>query len=214
MRLLLVEDDPMIGKSIREGYGVDWVRDGWAAEQSLNATAYDMLILDLGLPRIHGLQVLKHTRQTGIKVPVLVITARDGVEDRVSGLDAGADDYLVKPFSMPELGARVRALLRRSTGHADPVFRHGGVELNPQTHAVFFNKKSVSLSQREFALLESLIRHPGMVISRASLEQSIYAWGEEVESNTVEVHISNLRKKLGHRIIKTVRGVGYKIEEQ
>ncbi len=219
MRLLLVEDDPMIGKSIREGlrregYGIDWVRDGWAAEQSLTATDYDLLILDLGLPRVHGLQVLKNTRQKGKKIPVLVITARDGVEDRVNGLDAGADDYLVKPFSMSELGARVRALLRRSTGQADPVFRHADVELNPLTREVLFNKKIVALSQREFSLLESLIRHPGTVISRTSLEQSIYAWGQEVESNAVEVHISNLRKKLSPKLIKTVRGVGYKIAEQ
>lgn len=219
MRLLLVEDDEMIGKSIREGlrregYGIDWVRDGWAAEQSLTATDYDLLILDLGLPRVHGLQVLKNTRQKGKKIPVLVITARDGVEDRVNGLDAGADDYLVKPFSMSELGARVRALLRRSAGQADPVFRHADVELNPLTREVLFNKKNIALSQREFALLESLIRHPGTVISRTSLEQSIYAWGQEVESNAVEVHISKLRKKLTPKLIKTVRGVGYKIAEQ
>lgn len=219
MRLLLVEDDEMIGKSIREGlrresYGVDWVRDGWAAEQSLTSTDYDLLILDLGLPRVHGLQVLKNARLKGKKVPVLIITARDGVEDRVNGLDAGADDYLVKPFSMSELGARVRALLRRSAGQANPVFRHGGVELNPLTREALFNKKSVALSQREFALLESLIRHPGTVISRTSLEQSIYAWGQEVESNAVEVHISNLRKKLAPKLIKTVRGVGYKLSEQ
>ncbi len=219
MRLLLVEDDEMIGKSIREGlrresYGVDWVRDGWAAEQSLIATDYDLLILDLGLPRVHGLQVLKNVRQKGKAVPVLIITARDGVEDRVNGLDAGADDYLVKPFSMSELGARVRALLRRSAGQAYPVFRNGEVELNPLTREVLFNGKKITLSQREFAILESLIRHPGIVISRASLEQSVYAWGQEVESNAVEVHISNLRKKLALKLIKTVRGVGYKLSEQ
>lgn len=209
----------MIGKSIceglrRESYGVDWVRDGWAAEQSLTATDYDLLILDLGLPRVHGLQVLKSTRHKGKKIPVLVITARDGVEDRVNGLDAGADDYLVKPFSMSELAARVRALLRRSAGQAAPVFRNSGVELNPLTREVLFNGKEVTLSQREFAILESLIRHPGTVISRASLEQSIYAWGQEVESNAVEVHISNLRKKLTPKLIKTIRGVGYKLSEQ
>lgn len=219
MRLLLVEDDEMIGKSIREGlrresYGVDWVRDGWAAEQSLIATDYDLLILDLGLPRVHGLQVLKNVRQKGKKVPVLIITARDGVEDRVNGLDAGADDYLVKPFSMSELGARVRALLRRSAGQPAPAFRHGGVELNPLAREVLFNGKEVNLSQREFAILESLIRHPCTVISRASLEQSVYAWGQEVESNAVEVHISNLRKKLAPKLIKTVRGVGYKLSGQ
>ncbi|MGE0559089.1 MAG: response regulator [Burkholderiales bacterium] len=219
MRLLLIEDDAMIGKSIceglrRESYGVDWVRDGWAAERSLIDTDYDLLILDLGLPRVHGLQVLKNVRQKGKKVPVLIITARDGVEDRVNGLDAGADDYLVKPFSMSELGARVRALLRRSAGQAAPVFRHGGVELNPLTREVQFNGQGVSLSQREYAILESLIRHPGTVISRTSLEQSVYAWGQEVESNAVEVHISNLRKKLSPDFIKTVRGVGYRLSGQ
>lgn len=219
MRLLLIEDDAMIGKSIREGlrrenYAVDWVRDGWAAEKSLADTDYDMLILDLGLPRVHGLQVLKNARLKGIKVPVLIITARDGVEDRVNGLDAGADDYLVKPFSLSELGARVRALLRRSAGQAAPVYRHGEVELNPLTKVVQFGGKAVSLSQREFAILESLIRHPGTVISRASLEQSVYAWGQEVESNAIEVHISNLRKKLSPKLIQTVRGVGYKISSQ
>lgn len=219
MRLLLIEDDEMIGKSIREGlrrenYGVDWVRDGWAAEQSLTATDYDLLILDLGLPRISGLQVLKNARQKGRKVPVLIITARDGVEDRVNGLDAGADDYLVKPFSMSELGARVRALLRRSAGQAAPVYRQGELELNPLTREVLFSGKTVPLSQREFAILESLMRHPGTVISRSSLEQSVYAWGQEVESNAVEVHISNLRKKLSPKLIQTVRGVGYKISTE
>lgn len=218
MRLLLVEDDPMIGKSIREGlrregYGIDWVRDGWAAERSMSETDYDALILDLGLPRINGLQVLKNARKTGSKIPVLIITARDDVEDRVNGLDAGADDYLVKPFSLPEFGARIRALLRRSAGNADPIFRHGGVELNQITHSVIFNGKNVQLSQREFALLENLIRRPGMVISKTSLEQSIYGWGEEVESNAVEVHISNIRKKLSPMLIKTIRGIGYKIPE-
>lgn len=216
MRLLLIEDDPMIGKSIqdglrREGYGVDWVRDGWAGEQSVNAESYDLLILDLGLPRKSGLAVLSAVRASGKTTPALIITARSEVGDRVTGLDAGADDYLVKPFSMQELGARVRALLRRSFGRAETTLRAGLLELNPQTREVRLDGKSVALSQRELALLEHLMRRPGAIISKASLEGGIYAWGEEVESNTIEVHISNLRKKLGPDRIVTVRGVGYRI---
>ncbi len=216
MRLLLIEDDPMIGKSIRdglrrEGYGVDWVRDGWAGEQSVNAESYDLLILDLGLPRKSGLAVLSAVRASGKTTPALIITARSEVGDRVTGLDAGADDYLVKPFSMQELGARVRALLRRSFGRAETTLHAGLLELNPQTREVRLDGKSVALSQRELALLEHLMRRPGAIISKASLEGGIYAWGEEVESNTIEVHISNLRKKIGPDRIVTVRGVGYRI---
>lgn len=217
MRLLLIEDDPMIGKSIRdglrrEGYSVDWVRDGWAGEQSVNTEAYDMLILDLGLPRKDGLAVLSSIRAAGQLMPVLIITARSEVDDRVTGLDAGEDDYLVKPFSMPELSARVRALLRRSFGRADTTLHVGELELNPQTREVHLRGKSVALSQRELALLEHLMQRPGAIVSKSSLEGSIYAWGEEVESNTIEVHISNLRKKLGADRIITIRGVGYRIE--
>ena len=217
MRLLLIEDDPMIGKSIRdglrrEGYSVDWVRDGWAGEQSVNTEAYDMLILDLGLPRKDGLAVLSSIRAAGQLMPVLIITARSEVDDRVMGLDAGADDYLVKPFSMPELSARVRALLRRSFGRADTTLHAGELELNPQTREVRLGGKSVALSQRELALLEHLMQRPGAIVSKTSLEGSIYAWGEEVESNTIEVHISNLRKKLGADRIITIRGIGYRID--
>ncbi len=219
MRLLLIEDDPMIGKSIRdglrrEGYSVDWVRDGWAGEQSVNAEAYDMLILDLGLPRKDGLAVLSSIRASGQIMPVLIITARSEVADRVTGLDAGADDYLVKPFSMPELSARVRALLRRSFGRADTTLHAGELELNPQTREVRLGGKSLALSQRELALLEHLMQRPGAIVSKTSLEGSIYAWGEEVESNTIEVHISNLRKKLGADRIITIRGVGYRIDSK
>lgn len=219
MRLLLIEDDPMIGKSIRdglrrEGYSVDWVRDGWAGEQSVKTQDYDMLILDLGLPRKDGLAVLSTVRASGKIIPVLIITARSEVVDRVAGLDAGADDYLVKPFSMPELSARVRALLRRSFGRADTTLHAGDLELNPQTREVSLGGKSIALSQRELALLEHLMRRPGAIISKNSLEESIYGWGEEVESNTIEVHISNLRKKLGTDRIVTVRGVGYRIDSK
>jgi len=217
MRLLLIEDDSMIGKSIRdglkrEGYSVDWVRDGWAGEQSVNSESYELVILDLGLPRKDGLSVLSAIRVSGKIVPVLIITARSEIEDRVTGLDAGADDYLVKPFSMSELSARVRALLRRSFGRADTVLVAGDLELNPQTREVRINGSQLPLSQRELALLEHLMRRPGAIVSKSNLEESIYGWGEEVESNAVEVHISNLRKKLGADRIITLRGVGYRID--
>lgn len=217
MRLLLIEDDPMIGKSIRdglrrEGYGVDWVRDGWTGHQSAMVEAYDLLILDLGLPGLDGLTLLATIRSSGNSVPVLVITARTELDDRVTGLDTGADDYLVKPFGMPELSARVRALLRRSVGRAEVTLRAGDLQLNPLTREVSLGEKKISLSQRELALLEHLMRRPGAIVSKANLEGSIYGWGEEVESNTIEVHISNLRKKLGIEKIVTVRGVGYRME--
>lgn len=217
MRLLLIEDDPMIGKSIREGlkregYSIDWVRDGWAGEQSAKSETYELLILDLGLPRKDGLAVLSAIRAAGKIVPVLIITAKSEVDDRVMGLDAGADDYLVKPFSMSELSARVRALLRRSFGRADTILVAGDLELNPQTREVRVKGNQVVLSQRELALLEHLMRRPGAIVSKSTLEESIYGWGEEVESNAVEVHISNLRKKLGADRILTMRGIGYRID--
>lgn len=209
----------MIGKSIRdglhrEGYSVDWVRDGWAGERSVNSESYDMLILDLGLPRKDGIDVLSTVRSSGKIVPVLIITARSEIDDRVRGLDAGADDYLVKPFSMAELSARVRALTRRSFGRAETVLRAGNLEYNPQTKEVRLNGSSISLSQRELALLEHLMRRPGAIVSKTTLEGSMYGWGEEVESNAIEVHISNLRKKLGAEIIVTIRGVGYRIDSK
>lgn len=216
MRLLLIEDDPMIGKSIREGlrregYGVDWVRDGWAGERSLSEEAYDLVMLDLGLPRKDGLDVLRETRRAGKAIPILVITARDGVDDRVKGLDAGADDYLVKPFSMAELSARVRALIRRSSGRTETVVRCGELEVDPLTRDARWRGEHVALTQREFALLERLMHRAGAVVSKSALEQSVYAWGEEVESNAIEVHISNLRKKLDPAVIQTVRGAGYRV---
>lgn len=206
----------MIGKSIREGlrregYGVDWVRDGWAGEQSVNAEPYNLLILDLGLPRKDGMEVLSSLRSKGHSMPVLIITAKGEVNERITGLDAGADDYLVKPFSMDELSARVRALLRRSFGRAESVLSAGELMLDPQTREVRLGEKTIALSHRELAVLEHLMRRPGAIVSKTSLEQSIYGWGEEVESNAVEVHISNLRKKLGADTIATVRGAGYRI---
>ncbi|HSD42606.1 MAG TPA: response regulator [Burkholderiales bacterium] len=216
MRLLLVEDDPMVGESIRdglgqEGYAVDWVRDGKGAEAALGTEPYAAVLLDLGLPRKDGLQVLRTARAKRNDVPILVITARDAVADRIKGLDAGADDYLVKPFDLDELAARVRALVRRAEGRAEPVVRHGPIALNPATREVRLRGQPVALSGREFALLQALLQRPGMVLSRAQLEERLYGWDEEVGSNAVEVHIHNLRRKLGADAIRNVRGVGYTI---
>lgn len=216
MRLLLVEDDLMIGESVQQGlrqdgFTVDWVRDGQSAEAAWRATRFDLMLLDLGLPRKDGLAVLKSLRQIHNALPVLVMTARDAVSDRVAGLDAGADDYLVKPFDLDELAARVRALLRRGSGRADPVISHGKLVLNPATRVATFAGAPLALSPREFALLEALLDRPGAVLSRAQLEERIYGWGQEVESNAVEVHIHALRKKLGAEFIRNVRGVGYKV---
>lgn len=216
MRILLVEDDTMIGKSVQialkqEGYAADWVRDGVAAELALANDTYELLLLDLGLPRKSGLEILKNLRAKKNAIPVLILTARDAVADRVKGLDAGADDYLVKPFDLDELSARIRALVRRQAGRAEPVIEHGPLKVNPVTHEVRLNGAPVTLSAREYALLAVLLEHPGIPLSRSRLEESIYGWGEEVESNTVEVYIHSLRKKLGQGLIANVRGVGYLI---
>jgi two-component system response regulator QseB len=214
MRLLLVEDDRMIGAGIRkglqqEGHVVDWVQDGAAAEAALAAERYALVLLDLGLPRRDGFAVLDGLRRRGERVPVLILTARDAVADRVKGLDHGADDYLVKPFSLEELAARIRAVARRHEGRAEPVVTFGDLELDPSARSVRLRGRSVPLSAREFALLEALLARPGVPLSRAQLEERIYGWGEEVASNSVEVHVHNIRKKLGEDAIRTVRGVGY-----
>ncbi|MCC6867571.1 MAG: response regulator transcription factor [Burkholderiales bacterium] len=219
MRILLVEDDPMIGRSVetaltQDGYKVEWVRDGAAGKLALDTArdAYGLVLLDLGLPRKSGLDLLKEVRRAGSKVRVLVITARDAVADRVAGLDAGADDYLVKPFSLDELGARMRALLRRDIAREDNVLRNGDLALDPTSRTVTLGATFVDLSVREFALLAALLERPGTALSKAQLEEKLYGWGEEVESNAVEVHVHNLRKKLGATAIRTIRGVGYVIE--
>ncbi|MEO8039225.1 MAG: response regulator [Betaproteobacteria bacterium] len=214
MRLLLVEDDPMIGKSVQawlkgQGYAVDWVRDGVAAELSVRDAPYDLVLLDLGLPRQSGHAVLTRLRAGHHDVPVLVITARDAVPDRVQSLDAGADDYLVKPFDLDELSARVRALLRRQAGRAEPAIEHGPLRIDPSTRQVSVDDVPVNLAPREFALLLTLVESAGVPLSRAQLEEKVYGWGEEVESNAIEVHIHALRRKLGAELIRTVRGVGY-----
>ena len=216
MRLLLVEDDAMIGASVQlglrqDGFAVDWVHDGEAAELALASERYDLVLLDLGLPRKSGLDVLAALRKRGEAVPVLVLTARDAVADRVKGLDTGADDYLVKPFDLDELSARVRALLRRQAGRAEPLIRHGELTLNPASHEATLRGAELSLTAREFALLEALLERPGAILSKTQLEERLYGWNEEVESNTVEVYVHSLRRKLGAEFIRTVRGVGYMV---
>jgi two-component system response regulator QseB len=216
MRLLLVEDDAMIGESVREGLAqeghvVDWVRDGAAAHAAAAAEPYGAVLLDLGLPRRDGLEVLRALRARRNDVPLLIITARDGVADRVRGLDAGADDYLVKPFDLDELSARVRALTRRAAGRAVPTIEHGPITLRPVTREVELEGRPVVLSGREYALLEALTERPGIVLSRAQLEERLYGWDAEVASNAIEVHVHNLRRKLGADLIRNERGVGYSI---
>src|SRR5512139_460635 len=211
MRILLVEDDAMIGESVAdglksEGYAVDWVRDGKEAEVAVSATPYSLVVLDLGLPRRDGIDVLKGIRERRIDVPVLVMTARDTVRDRIKGLDAGADDYLIKPFDLDELTARARALMRRAAGRSEPVIERGPLSINPATREVTWRGESMSLSAREYGLLAALAERPGVVLSRAQLEEKLYGWNESVGSNAVEVHIHNVRKKLGEDVIRNVRG--------
>jgi two-component system, OmpR family, response regulator QseB len=216
MRLLLAEDDPMIGESVRrglsqDGFAVDWVRDGRAAELALAENVHDLLLLDLGLPRKEGLDVLRTMRGRDDARPVLIVTARDAVADRVAGLDAGADDYVVKPFELTELAARIRALLRRRAGRAAPLLVCGAIELDPAAHEVRVRGEPVALSAREFALLEALLGRPGAILSRTQLEEKLYGWNEEVGSNAVEVHLHALRRKLPADTIRNVRGVGWTI---
>ncbi|RKR68104.1 two-component system OmpR family response regulator [Acidovorax sp. 94] len=214
MRLLLVEDDPMIGEAVQdllraEHYAVDWARDGDAADTALRTQPYDLVLLDLGLPKRDGLAVLRDLRARKNRTPVLVATARDAVAQRIEGLDAGADDYVLKPYDLDELLARIRALLRRAAGRAEPVYEHKGVCINPATREATVNGAPVVLSAREWAVLEPLIARPGMVLSRQQLEDKLYGWGDEVSSNAVEVYIHGLRKKLGAEVLLNVRGVGY-----
>jgi DNA-binding response OmpR family regulator len=214
MRILLVEDDSMLGDGLAAGlklggWSVDWVRDGEAARLTLLDQKYDICVLDLGLPRRDGLSVLKDLRSRGDATPVLILTARDSSEDKVAGLDAGADDYLTKPFDLVELQARLRALTRRAGGLASPLLSHSGVSLDPAARQVMRDGLVVLLSAREYALLHDLLSHKNRIRSRPQLEDSLYAWGEEVESNTVEVYVHHLRKKLGSDFIRTVRGLGY-----
>lgn len=214
MRILLIEDDTLLGDGIRAGltqagFAVDWVPDGALGDSALQTGSYAAVVLDLGLPRLSGLDLLRRLRARADRVPVLILTARDAIDDRVKGLDSGADDYLVKPFDLDELAARLRALTRRGSGGAAPVLRLHGVELNPAEHRVQFRGNPVELTAREFSLLHELMLNTGRVLSREQLEQRVYAWGEEVESNAVEVHVHHLRRKLAPELVRTVRGVGY-----
>lgn len=218
MRLLLVEDDEPLGDALRvgltqDGYTVDWLRDGEAASAALRTEPYELVILDLGLPRKSGIEVLKQLRARGESVPVLILTARDTVSDRVRGLDTGADDYLVKPFDLDELCARLRALLRRRGGRATIQIRHGDIVLDPAAHSVTSEGEPVELSPREFAVLQMLLENRGRALSRHRLEESLYSWDSEVESNAVEVYVHHLRKKLGANLIRTIRGVGYIVDK-
>ncbi len=219
MRILVVEDDKMLGEGICDGLGhlgytIDWLQDGLAAEQALNNDDFDIVLLDLGLPGQDGMQLLQHLRANHNDIPVLIITARDRVEDRIAGLDQGADDYLVKPFDLMEAAARLRAIIRRKKGHASPVMDFNGIRLDPAAHEVTLNGQPVTLSSQEFAVLETLANHIGRVVSRSSLQQQLYGWGEGAESNVLEVCIHHLRKKLGKTLIQTVRGIGYIIKDK
>lgn len=216
MRLLLVEDDSMIGEAVldllrAEHYAVDWVRDGEMADTALRTQDYDLVLLDLGLPRRDGLDVLRALRARRQRMPVLIATARDAVQQRIEGLDAGADDYVLKPYDLNELLARLRALLRRAAGRAEPVYEHQGISINPATREVTAQGQPVQLSAREWAVLEPLLARPGLVLSRAQLEEKLYGWRDEISSNAVEVYIHGLRKKLGAGLIQNVRGVGYMV---
>ena len=216
MRLLLVEDDTMIGESVldllrAEHYAVDWVKDGEMADTALRSQTYDLVLLDLGLPRRDGLAVLRSMRARKERIPVLIATARDSVQQRIEGLDAGADDYVLKPYDLDELLARIRALLRRAAGRAEPVYEHKGIAINPATREVTVDGQPVVLSAREWAVLEPLLARPGLVLSRAQIEEKLYGWKDEISSNAVEVYIHGLRKKLGAELIQNVRGVGYMV---
>lgn len=218
MRLLLVEDDAALGEGIRaalkpEGYTVDWLQDGLSAVHAIEQESFDLVILDLGLPRLDGLQVLKRVRGGKHQLPVLVLTARDATGDRIAGLDAGADDYLVKPFDVAELKARLRALLRRSFNRSEPLLEYRGIVLDPSSQLVSWQGQNLSLPRKEFLLLHELLVQPGRVLTRDRLQQVLYGWDEDVESNALEVHVHHLRKKFFPELIRTVRGVGYMAEK-
>lgn len=221
MRVLLVEDDELLGDGIRTGlkhYGhtVDWVKDGKSANEvlSTNYENFDIIVLDLGLPKLSGLDVLRKLRERNSSTPVIILTARETIDDRVKGLDAGADDYLTKPFELDELCARMRALQRRSKSRAKPTITYGDIALDPASHIVSLAGEVVMISRREFALLQKLLENTGRVISREQLNQTLYGWGENIDSNALEVHIHNLRKRFGNKLIRTIRGVGYMIEKR
>jgi two-component system, OmpR family, response regulator QseB len=214
MRVLVVEDDRMIAKGLhtalkQDGYTVDGVSDGRSATAALRSSRFDVVLLDLGLPERDGLEVLRELRSRGDATPVIIVTARDDVQNRIQGLDAGADDYIVKPFDLDEVAARMRSVLRRAAGRGDPCIRHRGITLDPVSHAVTRDGEPVVLSAHEFAVLDALLQRPGAVLSRAQLEERLYGWSEGIESNAIEVYVHGLRRKLGNDAIRTLRGVGY-----
>lgn len=218
MRILLVEDDKLLGEGVRTGliqnhYIVDWVQDGYTAKQALENEKFDVVLLDLGLPKLSGLEVLKFARDNAIDIPILILTADDELESRVKGLDSGADDYLVKPFDLDELCARIRALQRRYSERAHPILEFSNIKLDPAAHKVYKDGKEVDIPRREFALLQILLNNIGQVLTRDRLTQSLYGWKDDVDSNAVEVHVHNLRKKFGNDFITTIRGVGYIVEK-
>ena len=214
MRILLVEDDSMIGESVlealrAEGYATDWVKDGESAEAAVRSCAYDLLVLDLGLPGKDGLEVLRSLRASKQSLPVIIATARDAVAQRVAGLDAGADDYLLKPYDIDELLARVRANLRRASGRAESVYAYKNVSINPTSKEVLVDGQPVILTSREWAVLETLLARPGLILSRSQIEGKLFGWQDDIGSNAIEVYIHGLRRKLGNDLIQNVRGVGY-----
>lgn len=219
MRVLVVEDDETLGDALHhglknEGYAVDWVKDGMSADQALRTENFDIVILDLGLPKMPGLRVLDNLRLRENKTPVLVLTARDAVDDRIKGLDMGADDYMLKPFDLNEVIARIRALQRRSVERATSTIKYGKIEIDAASHTVLHDSVLLNLPRREFALLCKLIENQGKALSREQLSQSLYNWDEDVDSNALEVHIHNLRKKFGSDLIRTIRGVGYMVPKE
>ncbi len=221
MRVLLVEDDDLLGDGVRNGliqygYTVDWVKDGQSAKQAIlnKSEAFDFVVLDIGLPKMSGLDVLKAIRANNIATPVVILTAKDSIEDQIIGLDAGADDYIAKPFDLDALCARMRALQRRTTSRAEPILTYGAISLDPASHTVHVNNELINISRREFALLQKLLENQGRVLSREHLTSTLYGWGDDVDSNALEVHIHNLRKKFGTKLIRTIRGVGYMVDKE
>lgn len=219
MRILLVEDDPILGDGLKtamqqQGYTVEWLKDGKHALQALQTDLFSLVLLDLGLPGMDGLEVIRQSRKQSIDVPILILTARDAVDDRVRGLDLGADDYLSKPFDLNELYARARSLIRRSHGRATPLLENAGIIINPGDKSVSFLGEPVILSAKEYSILYYLVENASRVVSRQQLEEQLYGWDQPVDSNALEVHIHNLRKKLDSKIIRTIRGVGYQLQKQ
>lgn len=219
MRLLLIEDDELLGDAIKtgltnQGYIVDWLKDGETARLILKTEFFELIILDLGLPKLSGLSVLQQIREVGNATPVIILTARDAIDDRVKGLDSGADDYMTKPFDLNELCARIRALTRRSQGRAETEIHYRNISLDPASHLVRLENQTINIPRREFALLLKLLENQGHVLTREQLMQSIYSWDDDVDSNTLEVHIHNLRKKLNANYIRTIRGIGYMAEKE